>query len=95
MFWTATKSASLTSAGWAGAVEMLQFSGVFQRLTSRVPRVVGRVEEDVVGALAVPDLAAGVAGVGQEGPHGGDCSLVGGPVGVALGLPRGRGCACR
>lgn len=40
MFWMATKSASLTSARWAGAVEMLQFSGVFQRLTSRVPRVV-------------------------------------------------------
>jgi hypothetical protein len=44
------------------------------------------VEEDFVGALAVPDLVAGVAGVGQDGPYGalgpGDAAPVPVPRGV-------------
>jgi hypothetical protein len=45
---------------------------------------VGRVDQVVLGGLPVPDLAAGVAGVGQDGPDCGQRPSLSAAVGIAL-----------
>jgi len=88
--WTAMKSASLTSAGWAGREEMTHPSGRFQRCTCRWPSVVlaGSIRSRS-GRLAVPDLPAGVAGIGQD-RHRGQRPGPAAAMRVALGVERRR-----
>lgn len=50
---------------------------------------VGGVDQVVVGALAVPDLPAGVAGIGEDRPHRVQGPGVPSAVGVAAGVGGG------
>jgi hypothetical protein len=64
------KSASQTSAGCAGLLEMTHPSGRFHRCTLLCPRAgIGRVGEVLVGALPVPHLPSGVARIPQDRCH--------------------------
>ena len=58
---------SLMIGGWASCSEKTHLSAGFHRMPGGVAeRDVLDVEQDFVGALAVPHLVAGVAGVGED-----------------------------
>jgi hypothetical protein len=85
--WAAMKSASLTSAACAGWLEMTQPSGRFLPVPESG---VGRVGQVEIGALPVPHLPAGVAGVRQDRGDGAQCPRRARAVRVPSRVRRGR-----
>ena len=91
--WAASNSSRLTSGSWVGSVDVIHWSVVVPAHLGDVPEGdVVDVDEHLVLALLVPHLVAGVARVGEDGPHGGlgPLALPGGTVPVAAGIVRRR-----
>ena len=68
MAWAASNSSWLTIGSWVGSVDGDPLVVVVPaHLGDVAERDVVDVDEDLVLALLVPDLEAGVAGVGEDG----------------------------